>query len=197
MKVHFELLEVEPLAGLGLVEVVVEISRCEAERVELLRRREEDRCRSLLVDDARVPALPAPHHVDLGGRRRASVVREAERVAAVRRAEVDRHDHEVVTERRSVHFAPVRVRRVSDHGNRLRSVCAGRRRLGDPSFRVERRRLVGGHDLTLAFDGIGDDPLAVVGVHRQRLMQVPARREDPEDAPVSYTHLTLPTILRV
>ena len=65
MKVHLELVEVEPVAGLCLVEVVVEISRREAKRVELFGRRQQQRRWCLLIDDARVSALPSSHHVNL------------------------------------------------------------------------------------------------------------------------------------
>ena len=69
---------------------MVAVARRVAERVELAGRVEQQRGRRLLVDDARVSALPAPHHVD-----RVRVADEAERVAAVRRAEVDGDDHEM------------------------------------------------------------------------------------------------------
>jgi len=65
MKGHLELLEVEPPAGLGLVEVVVEVSGREAERVELPGRRQQNHRGQLLIDNARVSALPPPHHVYL------------------------------------------------------------------------------------------------------------------------------------
>jgi len=57
-------------------------------------RSQQDGGGSLLVDNTWIATLPSSHHVD---RRRAGAVGggvcKAERVAAVRRAEVDRHHH--------------------------------------------------------------------------------------------------------
>ena len=64
VQTHLELVEVEPLPSLVVRQVVVEVARRETERVELSSRRQQQRGRCFLVDDARIAALPLAHHVD-------------------------------------------------------------------------------------------------------------------------------------
>ena len=64
---HLELVEVEPLGGLGGAEVVEAVPGGEAEGVELPLRVEEEGGGRLLVAHARVVALPLAHDVHVAG----------------------------------------------------------------------------------------------------------------------------------
>jgi len=117
---------------------VVEVSRREPERMELAFGSQKQRGRRLHVHGARIAAFPLPHHVD-GGQRlpgrggRGHVAREAERVAAERRPEVDGDDDDV---RRP----PRRERRRAGRQRARRHPARRRRRpLVDPGRQVARR----------------------------------------------------------
>ena len=61
---HFELVEVEPAAGVGVGQIVVVIPRGEAERVKLALRRQQQNRRRFLADDSRIAAFPLAHPVN-------------------------------------------------------------------------------------------------------------------------------------
>ena len=106
---HLEFVEEQPLASFVFVQVVIEVPRRVAERVEPADRVEQQRGRRLLVDDTGVTAVPSAHHVDGAAR----VTHERERVAAQRRAEVHRHDDEVTPRGQAAVVRP-RTRIVGD-----------------------------------------------------------------------------------
>lgn len=60
VQLHFELLQVQPVFGLAGVQVVVEVTSCVAETVELPVWSQQDGGGGLLIGHTRVSTLPAP-----------------------------------------------------------------------------------------------------------------------------------------
>lgn len=60
VELHFEFFQIEPVFGLAGVQVMVEVTCCVAETVELPVWSQQDRSWSLLIGHTRVPAFPTP-----------------------------------------------------------------------------------------------------------------------------------------
>lgn len=140
MDLHLELIEVEPVPGLLRVQVVVEVPGREPETVKPQLGSQQQTRRALLIGHAGVAALPAPARVG-GGKKKSSrresgrkeregehhrpllhhvyglrVLREAERVAAGRGPEVDRHDYGERARHPGSDLHPLSKRRSKERG---------------------------------------------------------------------------------
>ena len=91
MEAHLEFLEIVPLLGLRLLQVMIEISCSKSIRVELAIGFEEQGGGGFLIGDSWIPALPFPHHVDA-----VWVSSEREGIATVGGAKVYCSHHEVL-----------------------------------------------------------------------------------------------------